>query len=39
VFVRVQGYKKWSESNPYYPPFELTLMEIERIVTYAAFLA
>ena len=34
VFARVPGYARWSESDPYYPPFEITLKEIDLIVDY-----
>ena len=34
VFARVPGYARWSESDPYYPPFEITLKEIDLIVAY-----
>ncbi|MGA0344116.1 MAG: hypothetical protein ACO3RT_06635 [Arenicellales bacterium] len=35
VFARVPGYPLWSESDPYYPPFEITIDEIEAIAAYA----
>jgi len=34
VFVRVPGYARWSKSDPYYPPFEITLQEIDLLVDY-----
>ena len=34
VFARVPGYARWSESDPYYPSFEITLKEIDLIVDY-----
>lgn len=38
VFARVAGYPLWSESDPYYPPFEITIEEIEAIAAYAGSL-
>ena len=38
VFARVPGYPLWSNSDPYYPPFEVTLEEIEAITEYAGTL-
>lgn len=38
VFARVPGYPLWSDSDPYYPPFEVTLEEIEAITEYAGTL-
>ena len=35
VFVRVAGYEKWSEADPYYPPFTITVDEISLISAYA----
>ena len=35
VFARVPGYALWSNADPYYPPFEITLEEIDLIVSYA----
>lgn len=34
VFARVPGYARWSESDPYYPPFEIALKELDLIVDY-----
>ena len=34
VFTRVPGYALWSDAPPYYPPFEITLDEIDLIVAY-----
>ena len=34
VFARVPGYALWSNADPYYPPFEITLDEIDLIVSY-----
>ena len=34
VFARVPGYARWSESDPYYPPFEIALKKIDLIVDY-----
>jgi len=34
VFTRVPGYALWSNVEPYYPPFEITLAEIDHIVAY-----
>tara|TARA_B100000686_G_scaffold305654_1_gene344320 strand:- start:6069 stop:6455 length:387 start_codon:yes stop_codon:yes gene_type:complete len=34
VFARVPGYARWSETDPYYPPFEITLAEIDLIAAY-----
>ena len=34
VFARVSGYARWSETDPYYPPFEITLAEIGLIAAY-----
>ncbi len=34
VFTRVPGYALWSDVPPYYPPFEITLDEIDLIVAY-----
>lgn len=39
VFARVPGYPLWSESDPYYPPFEITIEEINAIAEYAGSLA
>ena len=38
VFVRVPGYAPWSDVEPYYPPFEILLSEIELITEYAGSL-
>ncbi|MED5408688.1 MAG: hypothetical protein VYD25_13145 [Pseudomonadota bacterium] len=38
VFVRMAGYDKWSEADPYYPPFTITVEEIKLISIYAATL-
>jgi len=38
VFVRVPGYARWSNVEPYYPPFEILLSEIELITEYAGSL-
>ena len=38
VFARVPGYALWSNADPYYPPFEITLDEIDLIVSYVATL-
>ena len=34
VFTRVPGYALWSDVEPYYPPFQITLDEIDLIVAY-----
>ncbi|HCX88110.1 MAG TPA: hypothetical protein DG761_08795 [Gammaproteobacteria bacterium] len=34
VFARVSGYPLWSNVDPYYPPFEITLDEIDLIAAY-----
>ena len=39
VFARVPGYPKWSDSDSYYPEFEITQEQIEDIVAYVATLA
>jgi len=38
VFVRVPGYARWSNVEPYYPPFEILLDEIDLITEYAGSL-
>ena len=38
VFVRVPGYARWSNVEPYYPPFEILLSEIDLITEYAGSL-
>ncbi len=38
VFVRVSGYARWSNVEPYYPPFEILLSEIDLITEYAGSL-
>ena len=38
MFVRMAGYDKWSEADPYYPPFTITVEEIKLISIYAATL-
>jgi mono/diheme cytochrome c family protein len=38
VFVRVPGYARWSNVDPYYPPFEILLSEIDLITEYAGSL-
>ncbi len=38
VFVRVPGYPRWSDVDPYYPPFEIKPHEIELITEYAGTL-
>ena len=38
VFARVPGYPLWSDSDPYYHPFEVTREEIEAITEYAGTL-
>jgi len=35
VFVRVPGYPRWSDTDPYYPPFEITPEKIKFIILYA----
>lgn len=38
VFVRVPGYARWSNVEPYYPPFEIRPSEIDLITEYAGSL-
>lgn len=38
VFVRVPGYARWSNVEPYYPPFEILPSEIDLITEYASSL-